>query len=525
MTSAPVPWPERRGPWVGAAAAAIGALLLLLLVRNVIDHPPMYDELLHVLAARGVVATGEPVIADGRYERGELFTRAMAATFQWRGDSLESARLPALVSTLALIALLGSWVTARAGFLAGTTAALLLAISTSTIGLATFARFYTMHALAMSVMFVSLYEATAVSRPRWGRALLGAAALLAAAIAWHLQITTLIALGAALSGVAAVLAFEMRERLGASVRRHPWLSAMLLIAVVGLLIVLEWRLHLIDRASEVPLWAEGRSGRPLFYVHQLAADFPLFWPLFPLAALATIVAFGRFGVFCTVVVVSALAVHSIAAAKAARYIYYALPLLCAVAGCGVAVAVRLLSGWLARQTTGPARGALAGAIGVVAVSVLLSQEGQRTLRSAAGRSSASSLVMYANETQWTLAMPVLLPVADRTDTVIVSAGVKGLYFLGRYDFELNASAVLETESGKEFGRDPRTGRAIIGTPESLAALLAKHGNKLIVVDQDKLGRETGVAPAVVSLIRRSCEVLSLPSESGVWAWKCRTSEK
>jgi hypothetical protein len=239
-----------------------------------------------------------------------------------------------------------------------------------------------------------------------------------------------------------------------------------------------------------------------------------------LAALAAIAVFGRFGVFCTVVVVSALAVHSVAAAKAARYVYYALPLLCAVAGCGVAVAVRLLSGWLARQTTGRARWALAGAIGVLAVSVLLSQEGQRTLRLAAGRSSASSLVMYANETQWTLAKAALQPVADRADTVIVSAGVKGLYFLGRYDFELNASTVLETESGKEFGRDLRTGRPVIGSPESLASVLERPGKQLIVVDGDKLNHPTGVPSAVVALIEARCGSIALPAESGVSAWLC-----
>jgi hypothetical protein len=154
------------------------------------------------------------------------------------------------------------------------------------------------------------------------------------------------------------------------------------------------------------------------------------------------------------------------------------------------------------------------------VSVLLSQEGQRTLRLAAGRTNASSLVMYANETQWTLALPALRRAANRADTVIVSAGVKGLYFLGRYDFELNASVVLETESGKEFGRDPRTGRPVIGTPESLASVVERPGRQLIVVDGDKLNDPTGVPSAVVALIEARCGSIALPPASGVSAWLC-----
>ena len=503
-------------------AAASAWLLLLILVRNTMDHPPQYDELLHVLAAHGILETGEPVIADGRYDRAELFTRIVAATFEWRGESLDSARFPALVSALALIALLGSWVTSRAGLIAGSSAALLLTISVTTIGLSTFARFYTLHALAVAVMAVSLYEALVHGRARLTRTLLIGIAVLAAAVAVHLQITTVIAIGATLSGLVAAFVVHRRDWVGAIIRARPFVFSALLIATLVVLALLEWKVHLIAHAMEVPLWAEDRASRPLYYFEQLAADLPLFWPLFPLAALAAIAVFDRFGTFCTVVAVSALVVHSIAASKAIRYVYYAMPFVCSVLGCGIAVALPLMRRWLERSAPRFAYAAMPLTLAIFAITFLGSQEGQRTLRFAVKGNAAENLKMYASESNWSLALPMLRPPAEAANLVIVSAGVKGLYYLGRYDFELNASAVLESDSGGEFGRDSRTGREVISTADSLADVLGRAGTKLVVIDHDKLGRETGVTPAAVRVIEAQCQSLALPAESRVFAWRCGT---
>ena len=503
-----------------SVAAALASLLLLLLARNVITHPPKYDELLHVLSARGVVETGQPVIADGHYDRAELFTRMVAASFKWRGESLESARLPALIAALALIVLLASWATSRAGLIAGTSAAVLLAISVTTIGLATFARFYTLHALAVAIMAVGLYEGTARDRALLTRLVLIGVAVLAAAVAVHLQITTVVAIGATLTGLGVVSIVDRRLRVAAIIRARPLLFSTLLIATLAVLALLEWKVHLISYATEAPLWAEDRASRPLFYVQQLAVDLPLFWPLFPLAAVAAISVSARFGVFCIVLALSALVVHSIAAAREMRYVYYTMPFVCALLGCGVAVAVKVMTRWLSGALPQLDKAALPLALGILAVSVSFSQEGQRTLRFIAKSNAAQSITMYATESNWALALPILQPLADTADLVIVSAGVKGLYYFGRYDFELNSSVVMESESGKEFGRDPRTGREVIGTRDSLAAVLARAGTKLVVIDQNRLGRETAVVPAAVTLIEAQCHPLVLPQESRVFAWTC-----
>jgi hypothetical protein len=112
-------------------------------------------------------------------------------------------------------------------------------------------------------------------------------------------------------------------------------------------------------------------------------------------------------------------------------------------------------------------------------------------------------------------------VADESQVVLVSSGVKGLYYLGRYDYELNASAVKETESANEFGRDSRTGRMIISTPESLSRVLRQQGGVLIVVDHDKVRDKMGVPAETVDLIESACQSVTVDRDSRVFAWVCR----
>ena len=92
-----------------------GAVLIWLLAAAVIDHPVHYDELLHLLAARGLLGTGEPVIASGLYERAEVFTRMVSWSLSAFGSDPVSARIPAVFWAGVLVWLTGAWVAARAG--------------------------------------------------------------------------------------------------------------------------------------------------------------------------------------------------------------------------------------------------------------------------------------------------------------------------------------------------------------------------------------------------------------------------
>ena len=87
-----VDWSGR--PWL--APVVIFAAALLLFSLN-LDRPPYPDELQHALAGQHLLATGHPVIADGEYTRGILYTWLVALSYAIFGDSLSSARIPAVL--------------------------------------------------------------------------------------------------------------------------------------------------------------------------------------------------------------------------------------------------------------------------------------------------------------------------------------------------------------------------------------------------------------------------------------------
>jgi 4-amino-4-deoxy-L-arabinose transferase-like glycosyltransferase len=219
MSADPSPKVEWHGRPAALLAACIGMALLMALARLTLDHAPLYDELLHVLAARGINETGDPVIADGFYGRGELYTRAVALAFRVLDDTLPTARLPALLSSLALVALTAIWLTGRAGFTAGTTAALVLAGSAISVEMAVFARFYSMHALAILVALCAIFESLRTDRSRRSRLIALVVAAAALAIAFTLQITTLLAT-AALDRFARCEPETPGALAGGDIRRH-----------------------------------------------------------------------------------------------------------------------------------------------------------------------------------------------------------------------------------------------------------------------------------------------------------------
>ena len=74
-----------RHPWRAPLLLALAAGLLYCINLGHLPHP---DELYHILAAQGMVVTGEPRIAEGLYTRTWLFTWLVARCFSLFGESL-----------------------------------------------------------------------------------------------------------------------------------------------------------------------------------------------------------------------------------------------------------------------------------------------------------------------------------------------------------------------------------------------------------------------------------------------------
>jgi 4-amino-4-deoxy-L-arabinose transferase-like glycosyltransferase len=97
------------------APVLIGIASLLIYSIN-LEKPPHHDELYHMLAAKGLLATGEPAIGeDGRYWRGYPWTWLVARSFELFGESLSAGRLPSVVLMAALVVLLFEFLRREAG--------------------------------------------------------------------------------------------------------------------------------------------------------------------------------------------------------------------------------------------------------------------------------------------------------------------------------------------------------------------------------------------------------------------------
>lgn len=512
--------PQSHSYVAGILAGALGCLLLFSMAWRILDHLPLYDELLHIFAARGIRDHGTPTIADGLYERAEWFTWIVAGAIKTFGDTLTAARVPSLLAAGGLLMLTAVWVTRRVDLLAGVVAAVVLCLLPVTLDLAVFVRFYTVHALLVLAMSIALYESTGPHRTRRQRIALVVLAAALLPLALHLQMTTLIAFGAAAIGAGAVLLLDHWALAWGFARRNPvWTIGGAIVVVAGGLLALTY-LGFVDAMLEVPLWASWSANRPQYYLITLGQEAPLLWPLFPAALLVGFFAHRRLTVFCVVALSFALAVHSVAASKTLRYVYYALPFLCVVWGCALSGLYAAASRVQIRAPS-PGSGTAAPLVLVVAVVVLiLSQEGQRTARLVVGRLTNEQTVNYDGESDWGPAVPALQPLVSSAERVVTSNSMKALYYFGRYDYDLNASIVLETATREEFGLDERTGRHAIGTARSVAQVLDMPGTTIVVLEEEKLGIPAGVPADAVELIAAQCSILAVPAVAGVRAWRC-----
>jgi 4-amino-4-deoxy-L-arabinose transferase-like glycosyltransferase len=512
----------RSTRWPAAFAVAVfTASMLAILTRNVLGHPPVYDELLHILAARGITQTGHPVIGTGTYDRVEWFTWAVAASGRLSHNELIAARLPALLGAMLLVAAVALWTVRKVGVLGGLVAALLLACNLLTIDLAVFARFYTLHALAVFISFVCMYQAVTIGTRTAAFVLYLILGLAALGLAFYFQITTVIAGGALGAGLLAGVIAERREQALAIWKRYAmWIvGAVVLASALGLYVLLRFNALMIFR--DVPLWGAGAADRLAYYNVVLAEKTPLLWPLVPFAALATCIRYPRLGWTLLIATVIAIGVHSLAASKAPRYIYYCLPFIDILLGCGLSICFFFLVRNFATRWPRAAPLIPALVLCLFGATAAISNEGYRTARLLLGRDDYRiSGLSYAADTSWQSAQPTLRALAAKASAVVTSNSMKALYYLGRYDYELNASIVGETDTREEFGTDERTGGRAISTADSLGKVIRTNARTLIVVESRKLDSPAGVTREAALRAEEDCVRVSVPEDSGLTVWTC-----
>lgn len=515
-----------RGPAAPALIALASAALYLL----GLDRYPHFDELYHVLAAEGWLATGQPMIAQGLYPRDLWLTRLIAWLFGLFGSSLEVARLPSLLAIALLNGALFVWVRREAGLAAAAVTTGLFALSPIAVEMAQFARGY---AVQMLGFFLAATAAYALWHDRRldGRAALRIVVVLAGlGIALAVQIATV-------AGIAGLALWLFLVTIGAWLvdpevpagRRVLVVLALLALAAAALggLLVTGKLAAVLAPLAQTNLATAARDPQPWYYHLLLLLYYPTLWSLVPLLALAALAAAPRPALLALCVFAVGLLVHSIAAAKNLRYFAYLTPFLFVLWGIGLAAVWRRLVELVRELLLGAFRGLAyptARALSVAAVSLTI------LFVALANAATVRTVALLADVTvppevpapRWERARPLLEAELARAEVVVTTSELEQLHFLGRYDVLYSRSRLAEIEPSTDFTADFRTGRPVIGSAEALATLMACFDTGLVVSPAPRWRSPAQLDEAAADLLVRDAEPIELPGSRLVaYRWSAR----
>jgi hypothetical protein len=504
-------------------------LTLALYALALLHPPPTHDELHHILAARGILATGVPQIAEGVYTRAELFTWWVAGSFALFGESAAVARLPAALSVAAAVAVLYTWLRREAGVAVAATASLLYALSPFAVEIARFGRFYGPHLLLVLLAAIAIYEAFRPAQRTVMRAVLLAAALPLLALALHFQETTGIFLAAVLTWVASLL---LAHGIHAGWWHNRWrlaISLLLLLAVtIGIIALFENELaQLWQRFRGGPLFMEATRDQFWFYHLWYMIYYPLPWLLSPLLLPVALLRAPRLAWFAAVLYAVGFVLHSLAGPKGLRYIAWGQPflfILWALALVELWSGLRLflaglrhrLAELLGRELSAPPRLATMVVAASVVLVLALNPAWLRTAALLAG----IRLPLEKTDSDWQAAVPSLAATVRHASVVVSTFDLEMLYWFGRYDLLFNRTrqSELPASERRPFGRDPRTGRAVIADLGSLQRVVSCFGNGLFVSDRRHWGLTVQIDDTSKRWVEQSLERLDLPPQSRLLAF-------
>lgn len=519
--------PAVAGGWLLLSAPLVVAVAVATRVAH-LDSGPQFDELYHLFAARGWLETGTFAIEGGIYDRASLYTRAVAATLEGLGDSLSVARLGSVAFGCALVLAIYVWLGLAAGWVAACAGAALAILWPDGIVTSQIVRFYAPHGLVFFLGAAGIFR-LATAPPALGRTLLVAiGTALCLALAIHLQPITFI-------GLAGILAWVGLFVVLPAIFAHRWRWLLLAGAVaLGLaaaafafsegLLAAAW-----ERFRWVPEWAAHRQDYEAFYFNLLLSEYPALWPLLPVTIILACAIRPRLGSFCATVFLVCLALHSLGGMKHVRYVYYLMPFWFMLGGLAVAAAAapvgRALSGAALAAVRGvaPVFGTPGIAGLLVALALLFAFAVNPAIRHAVALSAGGG-VTQLDMSDWSLAEPVLDPLADEVAVLATTDEMKALYFLDRADLVVSASRLSEVDDGAEFARDPRTGIPIVSSPASLRRVIACSPSGIFITTRDLWQRDGLFEAATAGLGATDVERVGLPEASLLAAaeWTTRT---
>jgi hypothetical protein len=270
-------------------------------------------------------------------------------------------------------------------------------------------------------------------------------------------------------------------------------------------------------------WAESARDDYLFYHSSLLGKYATLWTLFPLAFLVAVSAYPRPAWFCGSVFGAGIAIQSLAAWKANRYFFWAMPFFFATVGMAFDPAVRwiqerLRSGLAALwRPLGTEKGR-AITVAALALAVVFGAAGNRAfLESYSLITDEDSLRRPIRpEPNWEAAMPTLGDAARDAEVVLSSSGPKSLFFLQRLDFMLSSQA--HDDRLPEVGFSDYLGVPRLRTAGAVRRVVECHGTGLVVIERGHLGGGK-VTSDVLEYLSEHSEPLPLPSDSDLLAFQ------
>jgi hypothetical protein len=451
----------------------------------------------------------------------------VGASYALFGEHVWAARLPALLSGVALVAAVFGWVRPVIGRGAAWIAGLGLALAPVAIDLSQMARFYTFQALALWLVAIGMY--TLLLNPGgWRKRMaLIVGVVVAAMLARHVQQTSLIALAAiGVWSVAALVGHVLRWHTPVERRRSALIVAGLgVIGVVGLIVAFStgWAWQKLESYRWVAAWAAPQQDEVGYYHHLFIAWYQAFWYLLPAAMIVALARFWWPANFCITIFALVFVGHSFGGMKAERYIFYAMPYLMIIWAMALTAVAPLLRRQLLTvmdhaRIPGRWRRLRHGVAGLVLVGLL----GFWVYNTPATFVTARLIGPGPIEptpylkSRWDRAVPQLEKHARTAEVMLTTSPVKAIYYLDRNPIGLSATHV---RNGEQFTRNARTGRPMISSPDAVKTVMQRHRTGLIVADVNRWRKTWGVPKETVRFIEQRAQRLSLPDRSGVVAFK------
>jgi hypothetical protein len=229
---------------------------------------------------------------------------------------------------------------------------------------------------------------------------------------------------------------------------------------------------------------------------------------------------------CACVVAVAFVAHSFAGPKSMRYLTYVSPFLFVLWGIALAEVWPRLRRFLEDAATRALASLHLGGLGRPGVLAVLAVVLGFTVgaNGALVRTAATmfDFVIPPMQTRpdWGAAKDTLAPWLADADIVLTTDELSALHYLGRYDVAVGKSRLSEIRNGREFSLDPRTGRPVITTPESLVLIMDCYPDGLVVADSYRWNRPELVDAEFVYLIEARAEELELPAAAmHAYAWR------